>query len=140
MAHLIGAVGITHHGLKLFGLRRLNQWHSGAKLSPIGPQRFKIVDGRDSIHPILLELCAKPYISGVRHNQWTLSMITILYILTGFAFACVVLTLVMGTVAMSKKSEENRKKSNTWMWRRIYAQVAAIVLLALTVYMRSKGA
>ena len=67
-------------------------------------------------------------------------MITILYILTGLAFACVVLTLVMGTVAMSKKSEESRKNSNTWMWRRIYAQVAAIVLLALTVYMRSKGA
>ena len=67
-------------------------------------------------------------------------MIVILYILTGLAFACVVLTLIMGTVAMSKKSEENRKKWNVWMWRRIYAQVAAILLLALTVYMRSKGA
>ncbi len=67
-------------------------------------------------------------------------MITILYILTGLAFACVVLTLVMGTVAMSKKSEASRKNSNKWMWRRIYAQVAAICLLALTVYMRSKGA
>ena len=66
-------------------------------------------------------------------------MITILYILTGLAFACVVLTLVMGTVAMSKKSEESRKNSNKWMWRRIYAQVSAIILLALTVYMRSKG-
>ena len=66
-------------------------------------------------------------------------MMILLYILTGLAFACVVLTLVMGAVAMSKKSEENRKKSNTWMWRRIYAQVAAIGLLALTVYMRSKG-
>lgn len=67
-------------------------------------------------------------------------MMTILYILTGLAFACVVLTLVMGTVAMSKKSEENRKKSNTWMWRRIYAQVAAVILLLITVYMKSKGA
>ena len=67
-------------------------------------------------------------------------MITILYILTGLAFACVVLTLVMGTVTMSKKSEESRKNSNKWMWRRIYAQVSAIILLALTVYMRSKGA
>lgn len=67
-------------------------------------------------------------------------MLPILYILTGLAFACVVLTLVMGTIAMSKKSEENRKKSNTWMWRRIYAQVAAIALLAFTVYMRGKGA
>lgn len=67
-------------------------------------------------------------------------MIIILYILTGLAFACVVLTLVMGTVAMSKKSEENRIKSNKWMWRRIYAQVAAIGLLALTVYVKTKGA
>lgn len=66
-------------------------------------------------------------------------MLTVLYILTGLAFICVVITLVMGTVAMSKKSEENRKKSNDWMWRRIYAQVAAIGLLALTVYMRNKG-
>lgn len=67
-------------------------------------------------------------------------MLTVLYILTVIAFVFVVITLVMGTVAMSKKSEENRKKSNDWMWRRIYAQVTAIGLLALTVYMRSKGA
>ena len=67
-------------------------------------------------------------------------MLIILYILTGLAFACVVLTLIMGTIAMSRKSEENRKKSNTWMWRRIYAQVAAIALLAITVYARGKGA
>ena len=67
-------------------------------------------------------------------------MIIVLYILTGLAFAFVVLTLIMGTVAMSKKDEANRKKSNLWMWRRIYAQVAAILLLVLTVYMRSKGA
>ncbi len=67
-------------------------------------------------------------------------MLIILYILTGLAFAFVVLTLVMGTVAMSKKSEENSKKSNDWMWRRIYAQVAAIGLLAFTVYMKGRGA
>lgn len=67
-------------------------------------------------------------------------MLTILYILTGLAFLCVVITLVMGGVAMANKSEGNRKKSNKWMWRRIYAQGAAIGLLALTVYMRGKGA
>lgn len=66
-------------------------------------------------------------------------MLIILYILTGLGFACVVLTLIMGTVAMSKKSEENRKKSNVWMWRRIYAQVATVILLILTVYVKSKG-
>lgn len=67
-------------------------------------------------------------------------MLPVLYVLTGLAFVCVVVTLIMGAVAMSKKSEENRKKSNDWMWRRIYAQVAAIGLLALTVYVKSKGA
>ena len=66
-------------------------------------------------------------------------MLTILYILTGLGFVCVVLTLVMGTAAMSKKSEENRKKSNDWMWRRIYAQVATVLLLVLTVYVKSKS-
>lgn len=90
-------------------------------------------------HVFKVELCAKPYISQETLSEWTHLMLTILYILTALAFAFVVVTLVMGTVAMSKKSEENRKKSNDWMWRRIYAQVAAIGLLALTVYMRSKG-
>lgn len=66
-------------------------------------------------------------------------MLTLLYVLTGLAFICVVITLVMGTAAMSKKSEESRKKSNDWMWRRIYAQVAAIGLLALTVYVKKNG-
>ena len=66
-------------------------------------------------------------------------MLIILYILTALGFACVVLTLIMGTVAMSKKSEENRKKSNDWMWRRIYAQVATVLLLVLTVYVKSKS-
>jgi uncharacterized sodium:solute symporter family permease YidK len=66
-------------------------------------------------------------------------MLTILYILTGLGFICVVITLVMGTVAMSKKSEENRKKSNDWMWRRIYAQVATVLLLIVTVYVKSKS-
>jgi len=67
-------------------------------------------------------------------------MMTILYILTGLGFVCVVLTLIMGGVAMSKKDDESRKKSNDWMWRRIYAQVATVLLLVLTVYMKSRGA
>lgn len=78
--------------------------------------------------------------NGENDLKLDLPMLPILYVLTGLAFVCVVITLVMGTVAMSQKSEASRKKSNDWMWRRIYAQVAAIGLLALTVYMRSKGA
>lgn len=67
-------------------------------------------------------------------------LLNVLYVLTVLAFVCVVITLLMGAVSMSKKSEENRKKSNDWMWRRIYAQIAAVVLLLLTFYVRSKGA
>ena len=67
-------------------------------------------------------------------------MIVVFYVLTGLALACVVFTLLMGGIAMSNKSEESRKISNKWMWRRIYAQAAAIILLAVTVYLRSKGA
>jgi len=67
-------------------------------------------------------------------------MIIFFYILTGLALVCVVFTLLMGGIAMSNKSEESRKISNKWMWRRIYAQAAAIILLAVTVYLRSKGA
>jgi len=67
-------------------------------------------------------------------------MIIVFYILTGIALACVVFTLLMGGISMSNKSQESRIKSNKWMWRRIYAQVAAIVLLSITVYLRSKGA
>ena len=67
-------------------------------------------------------------------------MIIFFYILTGLALGCVVFTLLMGGIAMSNKSEESRKISNKWMWRRIYAQAAAIILLAVTVYLRSKGA
>ena len=66
-------------------------------------------------------------------------LLTFLYVLTAIAFLCVVLTLIMGGIAMSKKSEESRKKSNTWMWRRIYAQVAAVILVILTVYVKTKG-
>jgi TRAP-type mannitol/chloroaromatic compound transport system permease large subunit len=66
-------------------------------------------------------------------------MLYVLYVLTGLAFAFVVVTLIFGTAAMSKKTQENRKKSNDWMWRRIYAQVAAICLLALTVYVKKNG-
>ena len=67
-------------------------------------------------------------------------MLILLYILTAIAFACVVITLVMGGIAMSKKDEASRKKSNDWMWRRIYAQVAAVALVLLTLYVKSRGA
>ena len=66
-------------------------------------------------------------------------LLTLLYILTGLAFLAVIITLVMGAVAMGNKSEESRKASNNWMWRRIYAQVTAVVLVLLTLYVKTKG-
>jgi len=99
------------------------------------------VDGVYEIAPnSALAPIAAAYIRSPKVLTLDALMIIILYILTGLAFACVVLTLVMGTVAMSNKSEESRIKSNKWMWRRVYAQVAAIVLLGITFYARSKGA
>lgn len=67
-------------------------------------------------------------------------MLPVLYVLTVLAFAAVLVTLVVGGLAMANPSEASREKSNKWMWRRIYAQVAAIGLLVLTVYVRSRGA
>jgi len=66
-------------------------------------------------------------------------LLTLLYILTGLAFLCVVLTLIMGGIAMSQKNEESRQKSNKWMWRRIYAQVTAVILVILTVLVKTKS-
>ncbi len=66
-------------------------------------------------------------------------LLTLLYIATGLAFLAVVLTLVMGAIAMGKKSEDSRKASNKWMWRRIYAQITAVVLIMITLYVKTKG-
>ncbi len=52
----------------------------------------------------------------------------------------VLFTLVMGMVQLASNSEEARAKSNTWMWRRIYAQGGAIVIMFICVWLKSKGA
>lgn len=52
----------------------------------------------------------------------------------------VLFTLVMGMIQLASNSEEARMKSNTWMWRRIYAQGAAIVIMLIAVWLKSKGA
>lgn len=52
----------------------------------------------------------------------------------------VLFTLVMGMVQMAKNTEEARIKSNQWMWKRIYAQGIAIVVLFVAVAAKSKGA
>ncbi|WP_026942776.1 HIG1 domain-containing protein [Hellea balneolensis] len=63
----------------------------------------------------------------------------ILWILTGAAFAFVLLTLVLGAKNMGGKTEEAREASNIWMRRRVMGQAVAVGLLLLTVYIQTKG-
>jgi len=65
-------------------------------------------------------------------------MLTIVYILTGIAFALVVFTLVAGGMAMQSRKEDSREKSNKWMQRRVLAQGFAILMLIILVYTKNK--
>lgn len=66
-------------------------------------------------------------------------MITLLIALTVLAFLYVLFTLVMGAKSMGGKDEASREASNIWMRRRVQGQVIAIVLLMLTLYIKTKG-
>jgi hypothetical protein len=66
-------------------------------------------------------------------------MLYVLYALTALAFAAVVVTLIMGAVAMGGRDQATREKSNMWMRRRVTAQVVAIGMLVITVYVRNKS-
>ncbi len=56
------------------------------------------------------------------------------------AVLTVLFTLVMGMIQLAKNTPEARIKSNTWMWRRIYAQGIAVIVLFIAVAAKSKGA
>lgn len=55
------------------------------------------------------------------------------------AVLVVLYTLIMGMVQLVRLGEEARKKSNKWMWRRIWAQAIAIVVLFFAAYMKAQG-
>lgn len=59
-------------------------------------------------------------------------MKTFLIFLTVLSFIYVFLTLIMGSLAVA-----NKTGSNKWMYRRVYGQAIAVVLLFLT--FASKG-
>jgi len=65
-------------------------------------------------------------------------MIYILYAVTILAFIGVVFSLVAGGVALQSKTEGARERSNKWMQRRVIFQALAIVLLIITITVRSK--
>lgn len=56
------------------------------------------------------------------------------------AVMVVLFTLVMGMIQLAKNTPEARMKSNKWMWRRIYAQGIAVVVLFLAVMAKTGGA
>lgn len=65
-------------------------------------------------------------------------MIYILYVVTVLAFIGVVVSLVAGGMAMQSKTEGARERSNKWMQKRVLFQALAIVLLIITIAVRSK--
>lgn len=65
-------------------------------------------------------------------------MIYILYGLTVLAFVGVVFALVAGGIAMQSKAEGARERSNKWMQRRVLFQVLAVILLFITITVRSR--
>lgn len=66
-------------------------------------------------------------------------LVTVLSIVTALAFVGVIATLVMGAMSMKGKDITDRENSNLWMRRRITAQVFAIGMLVLTVYVRNQS-
>ncbi|WP_017932485.1 HIG1 domain-containing protein [Robiginitomaculum antarcticum] len=51
----------------------------------------------------------------------------------------VLFTLVMGLIQLASNSEEARIKSNQWMWRRIYAQGGAVVIMLIAVWLKTQS-
>jgi len=66
-------------------------------------------------------------------------MIYILYVLTVLAFVGVVFSLVAGGIAMQSKADGARERSNKWMQRRVLFQVIAVILLFVTITVRSQS-
>lgn len=66
-------------------------------------------------------------------------MLIFLTVLTVLAFAAVLFTLIMGAMSMKGSQLKDRENSNLWMRRRVTAQIAAVLMLILTVYVRNQS-
>ena len=66
-------------------------------------------------------------------------MITIFTGLTILAFLAVVGTLIMGALSMKGNQLSDRENSNLWMRRRVTAQIAAILFLFITMYLKKQN-
>lgn len=66
-------------------------------------------------------------------------MYTIFLILTVIAFIAVVATLIMGALSLKGNQLADRESSNLWMRRRVTAQVLAVALLFITMYIKKQS-
>lgn len=66
-------------------------------------------------------------------------MYTIFFILTVIAFIAVVATLIMGALSLKGNQLSDRENSNLWMRRRVTAQVVAVALLFITMYIKKQN-
>ena len=66
-------------------------------------------------------------------------MLTFLTALTFLAFLAVVFTLIMGALSMKGNQLKDRENSNLWMRRRVTAQIVAVLMLFLTIYVRNQS-
>lgn len=66
-------------------------------------------------------------------------LLKFLYVLLFLSMLAVVMTLIMGGRAMTSRKEEDRAASNKWMWRRIWAQGTALLLLGVTILVKRNG-
>lgn len=63
----------------------------------------------------------------------------VLYILLAISLIAVVVTLLMGGRAMVSNKDTDRSDSNKWMWRRVWAQATALILLLIIFWTRSRS-
>ena len=66
-------------------------------------------------------------------------MYKIFLVLTALAFFAVIATLIMGALSMKGNQLSDRENSNLWMRRRVTAQIAAVLLLFITMYFKRQA-
>ncbi|WP_298918912.1 HIG1 domain-containing protein [uncultured Algimonas sp.] len=64
-------------------------------------------------------------------------MFYVLIGLAALAMLYVVVTLAIGGSQMARTGQAARERSNSWMWKRVGAQAAAIILLFLAFRIRN---
>ena len=66
-------------------------------------------------------------------------MFYILLALSGLCMLYVVISLISGGVSMTRTGEGSREKSNSWMWKRVYGQGAALLFFMAAFWVKRNG-